>query len=619
MGFYLVQILTGLSSAASLFLVAAGLSIIFGVTRVVNFAHGSLYMLGAYLGITFVELFGRTHLGFWGGILAGSLAVGLIGVLIEVLILRRIYQAPELFQLLATFGVILVVQDVALWVWGAQDMPGPRAPGLRGSIEILDARLPVYDLVLVAASPVVLGLLWLLFNRTRWGILVRAATADREMVGALGVNQAWLFTSVFFLGATLAGFAGAIQVPKGGANLLMDFSIIAAAFVVVVIGGMGSVLGAFLAALLIGQLQAFGILFLPKATLVLMFLVMAVVLVIRPYGLLGRPEAPGHGSAALHGPPLRPAPAVMRLLAGLLLLALLLLPAVVDEFGLVLAVEILILALFATSLHVIMGPGGLVSFGHAAYFGGGAYAAALLVHYAAAPMELALPLAPLAAGLLALVFGWFCVRLTGVYFAMLTLAFAQIAWALVFQWTEVTGGDDGILGIWPSAWASGRVAFYYLVLALVAASLLALRHLVFTPFWYGLRAGRDNALRAEAIGIDLRRQQWLAFVIAGAFAGLAGALFAFSKGSVFPDEMSIARSFDGLMMVLLGGVQTLAGPWVGAAAFTALEDALARLEIWRLLLGLSIIALVLLFPQGIAGWLSQRLGPRVGLPAEETT
>jgi branched-chain amino acid transport system permease protein len=274
LGFYLVQILTGLSGAATLFLVAAGLSIIFGVTRVVNFAHGSFYMLGAYLAVTLTELFGRTtHLGFWGGVLAAALVVGLLGVLVEVLVLRRIYKAPELFQLLATFGVILVIQDLALWTWGAEDLQGPRAPGLRGAVTILGARLPAYDLVLIAASPVVLGGLWLLFKRTRWGVLVRAATADREMVGALGVDQARLFTAVFFLGSFLAGLAGAIQIPKGGANLLMDFGVIAAAFVVVVIGGMGSIGGAFLASLIIGQLQAFGVLFLPQATLVSMFLV----------------------------------------------------------------------------------------------------------------------------------------------------------------------------------------------------------------------------------------------------------------------------------------------------------------------------------------------------------
>lgn len=619
MGFTAVQILTGLSSAASLFLVAAGLSLIFGVTRIVNFAHGSFYMLGAYLGLTFVELFadlmGRGHVAFWGGLLAAALVVGLLGALVEVLLLRRIYASPELFQLVATFGVILVIQDLALWIWGPEDKLGPRPPGLRGAIMILDHPLPRYDLVLIAAGPIVLGLLWLLLHKTRFGILVRAATADREMVAALGVNQAWLFTGVFFLGSFLAGLGGALQLPKGGANLLMDFNVLAGAFVVVVVGGMGSIPGAFLAAVLIGQLQAFGILLLPQSTLVVMFLAMAVVLVVRPFGLLGRPELVGHGQQML-SEPLRPAPAALRALALATILLLVALPWLVGDFGLVLTIEIALVALFAASLHAILGPGGLVSFGHAAFFGGGAYAAALLVKYAGTPMELNLLLAPPAAALLALVIGWFCVRLSGVYFAMLTLAFAQIAWSVVFQWGAVTGGDDGILGVWPSPWASGRTAFYYLVIASSVTSILLLRAVLHAPFGYALRATRDSALRAEAIGIPVRSVQWAAFVLSGFFAGLAGALFAYAKGSVFPDQMAIARSFDAIITVFLGGVQQLSGPLVGAVALTWLEDALFRFETWRLFLGLAVIAIVLLFPQGIAGFVRERLGPRFGLPLE---
>ena len=238
-GFYLVQALTGLSSASALFLVASGLSIIFGVTRVVNFAHGSFYMLGAYIAYTLVEHLGGA-VGFWAAVLLAGVAVGIIGVIVELLILRRVYQAPELFQLVATFGVILVIQDLALLVWGAEDLFGPAAPGLVGTVNIFGTRLPEYDLALIVLSLLVLGALWLLFHRTRWGTLVRAATEDREMVGALGVNQAWLFTGTFFLGSMLAGFGGAAQLPKGGADLLMDFNILAAVFVVVVVGGWGA-------------------------------------------------------------------------------------------------------------------------------------------------------------------------------------------------------------------------------------------------------------------------------------------------------------------------------------------------------------------------------------------
>ena len=610
MSILLIQLLTGLAGAASLFLIAVGLSLIFGVTRIVNFAHGSFYMLGAYIAYSLTERFGDTIPGFWGSVLLAALCVGLIGALVEVLLLRRIYRSPELFQLLATFGVVLVVQDLTLSLWGPADRLGPRAPGLSGSFTVLGQPLPQYDLLLIALSPVVLLLLWQLFQRTRWGVLVRAATQDREMVGALGVNQRWLFTSVFFLGAFLAGLGGAVQLPKGGADLLMDLNIIASAFVVVVVGGMGSITGAFLAAVLIGLLNAFGVLIFPALTLVLMFLVMAVVLVIRPWGLLGRPELAHAARAGAGESGYTPARGWRQVVWLVLLVALLGLPLVADDFTLVLAVEMLIATLFAASLHFMMGPGGMVSFGHAAYFGLGAYGAALAVKWLGAEMWLSLPLSVLTAFTGAALFGWFCVRLSGVYLAMLTLAFAQIAWSVVFQWYPVTGGDDGIIGVWPARWASSREVYYYFTLGLCGVGLYLLRRLLFAPFGYALRACRDSPLRADAIGIDVRRQQWLAFIVAGTAAGLAGGLFAYSKGSVFPDVMSIPRSVDGLIMVLLGGVQTLSGPLLGAPVFTWLHDTLSRFAYWRLLLGSAIIVLVVLFPQGLAG-VVQQLGERL--------
>src|SRR6185437_10047107 len=179
----------GLTDASSLFLVSAGLSLIFGVTRIVNFAHGSLYMLGLYMAYSLIESLGRTPLGFWAGVLLAARAIGLIGVVIEVLLLRRIYRAPELFQLLATFAIVLIVKDATLYIWGSEDLVGPRAPGLTMAFDILGKRLPAYDLLLIVVGPVVLGLVWLLLTHTRWGALVRAATQDREMVGRWGSTR----------------------------------------------------------------------------------------------------------------------------------------------------------------------------------------------------------------------------------------------------------------------------------------------------------------------------------------------------------------------------------------------------------------------------------------------
>ncbi|MDG2404009.1 MAG: ABC transporter permease, partial [Paracoccaceae bacterium] len=436
MGLFIAQILTGLANASALFMVASGLSLIFGVTRIVNFAHGSFYMLGAYIGYSLMQVLPGAF-GFWISILLAGVLVGLLGVIVEICVLRPVYRAPELFQLVATFGVILVLQDFTLLVWGPVDLLGPRAPGLKGIIRILDEPVPKYDLALIAITPFVALALWYFITKTRVGILIRAATQDREMVGALGVNQAWLFTGVFFLGAALAGLGGALQLPKGGADLLMDFNILAAIFVVVVIGGMGSLPGAYLAAVLISVLNVFGVSYLPQSTLVLMFVVMIVVLMIRPYGIFGRAEVAGeHGQVGEPERPIKPAGKKMRLAVVIGLAALGLVPLVGSDFAVVLLTDILIFCLFAGSLHFLLGLGGLVSFGHAAFFGGGAYAAALMVTYADAPMELALLLAPLGAGMAAVIIGWVCLRLTGVYFAMLTLAFAQLLWSLVFQWCK---------------------------------------------------------------------------------------------------------------------------------------------------------------------------------------
>jgi branched-chain amino acid transport system permease protein len=614
---FLFQAINGLSDASGLFFVAAGLSLIFGVTRIINIAHGSLYMIGTYIAYSFATRLGGAF-GFWGGIVATALLVGAFGALIEVLLLRRIYRAPELFQLLATFALVLVINDATLWLWGPEDLLGPRAPGMRGAVEVLGRQLPSYDIFLIFVGPLVLWLLHLALARTRFGRLIRAATQDREMVGALGVNQALLFTAVFALGSLLAGLGGALQVAREPANLATDLIVISDAFVVVVVGGMGSIGGAYLASVIIAEVKALciglGVVHLgglsvnfSKMTLVAEFLVMAVVLIARPYGLLGREQAVVR-SVADPEEPIRAATPTTKIAGLVLLVVLICLPLLArnSPYTLVLGVDVLIAILFAASLHFIMGPGGMHSFGHAAYFGLGAYGAALLVKGLAAPMGAALAAAPLVALLGALLFGWFAVRLSGVYLAMLTLAFAQIVWAAVFQWEGLTGGSNGVIGVWPTAPFDSNTTYYLLALTLTVIGVLLLRRFLFAPFGYAMRAGRDSPLRAEAIGLDVKRVHWLGFAIAGAVCGVAGGLFAFAKGSISPETIGVGRSIDGLVMVLLGGIQTLSGPIVGASVFAVLQDSIMRqTEYWRALLGGTILLLVLVFPGGIVGGIAK--------------
>jgi branched-chain amino acid transport system permease protein len=293
---------------------------------------------------------------------------------------------------------------------------------------------------------------------------------------------------------------------------------------------------------------------------------------------------------------------------GLVAVGLALAPLVLPPFFLQLLTEIAIVGLFATAFNLLMGFGGMVSFGHAAYFALGAYVAALLVKRAGVPMLLALPAAPLAAAAGALLFGYFIVRLSHTYFAMLSLAFGQIVFTVIFKWKTLTGGDDGLLDVWPPAWLKSPAGYYYFTLAVVGLSLLALRAIVDSPFGYALRSVRENPRRARFIGIDVRRHQLVAFVISGAFSGLAGGLFAFYNGSVFPDFAYFTKSFEPLVVALLGGVQSFFGPLAGAFGFKLLEWLVSRQwpVYWPLFLGSIVIVVIVLLPSGFVGLVGGR-------------
>ncbi len=610
-----IQLLNGLASASALFLVAAGLTLIFGVSRIINFAHGSFYMLGAYaayaIGARLDVHFGRSLGGFAAAVVLAAVAVAALGALVERLVLRRLYGAPELLQLTATFGLLLIIRDATLAAFGAEDLLGPRVPGLDGTVELLGRPVPSYDLALIVAGPVVLAALTYIITCTRFGVQMRATAEHRVLAAALGIDEARLATIVFALGALLGGLAGALQLPREPANLGMDLSVIADAFVVTVVGGLGSIPGAFLAAVLIGVTKALCIMIgdvsvgvvtfaLPRATLVVEFVVMAAVLAVRPNGLLGKPPAAMGALPEARALVRRPGHA-QAIVAAAALGAALLLGIAGDDYARVLATDILIATLFTASLQLLTGTGGIVSFGHAAYFGIGAYAAALAARHAW-PFAAALALAPLAAWLAGWFFGALSMRLAGIYRAMLTLAFAQIVWSIAYQWDAVTGGSNGLVGVWPPPWLGAGRAYYWFTLAIVALAWFALAALRRTPFGFALRAGRDAAARAEALGIDVRQRQWRACALAGAFAGLAGGLFAFSKGSLSPETLGIGRSVDVLVMLLLGGVDAPFGPLLGAGAFVWLQDTLARTtDYWRACVGVGILVLCLAFPHGVGG------------------
>ena len=617
MSFFAIQALNGLSYATTLFLMAAGLTLIFGVTRIVNFAHGSFFMLGALLSAHWVTnwypSWGESAALYALAMLIGAGVAALAGAAMELVLLRRLYGVPELYQLVATFGLTLAMSDAMRWGFGPEEVFAPRFPGLKGSIELAGEFFPVWQLVTMALGPLVWLGLHALLTRTRFGQRLRAATMDRTMLDALGVDPRPLMLGAVVLGCALAGLGGALQLPREPANLQMDVNVIVETFVVVVTGGLGSIGGAFVAALLIGLIHALGVSLFPQATLVLVFLTMAVVLAVRPQGLAGQPlEAGPREIVQKFSVPSagRPSGAIFFVV----FFALCALAWSGGDYSRSLASDALVLLIFGVSLQSMMALGGLVSFGHAAFFALGAYGAALAHVHWEATLPVAMAAGCAVAALVALVFGAAVVRSAGVYLAMLSLALAQVIWAVATQWVALTGGDNGVIGL-RLVVEETRPLFFVLLTGIAALSVFALGRLAGSTFGAALQAVRDAPQRAGASGLPVAWIKYRIFVESAVLAGLAGALAAAHTGAVFPSAASVATSVDALLVVLLGGVHQLWGAGVGSAVLTwagaELGSSVAWLrDYWRGALGVFVMAIMVLSPSGLLG-LGQALGDLV--------
>jgi len=285
-----LQIVSGLVSAAILFLLASGLSLIFGVCRVLNLAHGAFFMVATYFAYTATLVVVDSGASFWVALVVAPLLLAALGAFVEVTLFRKIYGADILVQLLPTIALTFIATDLIRFIWGLESRTVPFPSGLPGAISIFDVTFPSYYAVIVIAGALVALGLWILVYRTRWGVLVRAIAQDRDMSASLGINENTIFTSVFALAAWLAGMAGVLSAPLSGAALGSDLDAMIDAFVVVVVGGLGSIPGAAIAALLIGMVRSFGILVIPQFAMAFVFGLMALVLIVRPSGLLGRKE-----------------------------------------------------------------------------------------------------------------------------------------------------------------------------------------------------------------------------------------------------------------------------------------------------------------------------------------
>jgi branched-chain amino acid transport system permease protein len=616
MEFFLEQILNGLVYGVLLFLTAAGLSLIFGLMNVVSLAHGSFFMMGGYVAFTVYRLTGS----FWAALLLAPIPIMAAGVALEMIFLRPLYRRGHLDQVLLTFGFTFIFLDVVQTIWGRDVLALPPPAVFDGVVALGTGVFSSYRLFLIGLGLAIALLLWLFLDRSSLGARVRAGVDDAAMAGGLGCNISALFTAVFGAGVALAALGGVAAGPILGIYPGEDAEILIPAFIVIVVGGMGSLRGAFVGSLLIGEADTFGNAYMPQTALFMIYLVMAIVLLVRPQGLFGIKHGPAPSpSGSSPDAPLQSRRALAIGMVGVV--ALVIYPLLVADYQRSLVTELLIFAIVAMSLDLLLGYTGLMSLGHASFFGLGAYVVIVLGALFGLNAWLGVVLGIGAAALAALVIGYFCVRASGIPFLMLTLAFSQLIYSVALKWRDVTGGSDGIgLALKPSVFGfslSNSLVMYFVALFFFVLCFLGLRRLVSSPLGRVFIGIRENEARMLAIGYATRRYKLASFTIGGAIAGLAGGLYAIFNGFISPDAVYWSASGDVLIMVMLGGAGTLLGPVFGAAAFLLMKNLVSTYsEHWLAIIGVIFVACVLFFPGGFWGTVRHvRIVTREKVPA----
>ena len=602
---FVAQLLNGLVYGVLLFLIAAGLSLIFGLMNVVSLAHGSFFMLGAYFGLSIFRITGS----FWWALVLAPIPVIALGVLMELLFLRPLYRRGHLDQVLLTFGFTFVFLDLVQTLWGRTVLRLPVPDALQGTVQIGLGVFSAYRLCLIGFGFAIALLLWLFLERSRIGAMVRAGVDNAVMAAGLGANIPALFTGIFGLGVALAALGGIAAAPVIGLYPGMDSEILIPAFIVIVIGGMGSLRGAFVGSLLIGIADTFGKAYFQSIALFLIYLAMTAVLLIRPQGLFGIKYtdiaiAPAIATTS------RPSTVQRSAVEFLVLLALLALPFLLTDYPRALISEIFIFAIFAMSLDLLLGFTGLMSLGHAAFFGLGAYAVAVLGTQFGVNAWLGVAAGIVVAGCGAALIGFFCVRTGGIPFLMLTLAFSQLVFSVALKWRDVTGGSDGIaIAERPGFLGydlSHSLVMYFMALSFFALTYWGLRRLLNAPLGHAFVGIRENEQRMMAIGYPTRAYKLLSFTIAGAIAGLAGGLYAIFNGFISADAVYWTASGDILIMTMLGGAGTLIGPALGAAIVLLMKNVVSSYsEHWLAIIGITFICCVMFFPGGLWGSLQK--------------
>ena len=611
----------GLSHGLILFLLAAGLSLTMGLMRILNLAHGALYMIGGFVGLAVAKY---AH-SYWVGLLAGAICTGILGLLLELGFLRRLYK-QEASQVLLTIGFIYIFINLAQWIWGTFPLSGIYPEAFSWSVTVGNVAIPGFRFFIIGVGLIMAVLLWLFQARTKIGAVVRAGMDNREVVGTLGVNLKLVFTAIFALGSMVAGLCGLLGSPITGVNVGVAWEALTLALIVVVIGGTGSIQGALLGGVIIGLLQAFGSAYFPDYAAYVPYVALIIILLVRPSGLLGRKMQTGRTDVG-EGPPLQTAEAetaegasripkwrtiLHRYLPyGVVLLVLAFVPLFTGAYPQTMLTSVLIMAMFAMSLDLTMGYAGLISFGHAAFLGASGYCVAILLKHTPITSFWLVSLIALGITLvLALVIGYLSLRVSGIYFLLVTMALGQLLGIVATKWYSLTGGTNGMVVHSPSQLGfdlqSDNLKYYYLVFAFFIVCFVIMKCVVRSPFGNALVGIRENEPRMRSLGFNTWALKYVAIVIGAFFAGVAGVFWAFYSVNMVPGYLGMEMAALPMLMVILGGPATLWGPCLGAAVIVLAERYSSTYlpERWPLILGGIFVLCVMLLRGGLAPYLS---------------
>ena len=606
------QLLLGLINGSFYALLSLGLAVIFGMLNIINFTHGAQYMMGAFGAYLVGQYFG---IGYWPSLIVAPLLVGLTGVIIERTMLKRLYHLDHLYGLLFTFGVALIIQGYFRYYYGSSGLPYPIPPSLAGGtrLTLFDQPimfLPWYRAWVIFFSLAICITTWYLIERTSLGAKLRAATENPTIVRTFGVNVPLLITLTYGAGVGLAGLAGVLAAPIYQVSPLMGADLINVVFAVVVIGGMGSILGSVVTGFVLGLIEGLTKVFYPEASTTVVFVIMAIVLLVRPAGLFGKAatttagvESTSVGSGLDGGRVLN---VVMAAMAVVLMAA----PFVVYPQFLMKA---LCIAMFALSVNLLLGYAGLLSFGHAMFLGSAGYVSAHAAKVWGLTPELAILAGTATAAAMGVVVGAIAIRRQGIYFAMTTLAFAQMVYFLALQ-VPFTHGEDGIQAV-PRGKMFGfidlnnQLSMYYVVLAIFMFALLLVHRIIHSPFGEVLKSIRENEARAISLGYKTDRYKLMAFVLSTTICGLGGATKAIVFQLASLTDVTSGTSGEAVLMTLVGGLGTLLGPIVGAFVITGMETYLAEWGQWvTVIQGVVFVICVMAFRRGLVGEIAYRTG-----------